>query len=616
MYQLASLFFCLFLLLSSSRPATAEIMNDPHRIFRDHYQAVGGLERLKQIRTTSSEGRVRYDGLEGTFKSWSETPLRYRLEENYGIVNEVEGDDGLIRWRRDTNGQVENIRDEQTLKRRRIAALLEQFAHLDPDSPIFDLAFEGHAEVDGQDCYVVRMSNTINNDVTRYFFRVQDLRVIKTIDRQPDIEILTRYDDYRPVDGCAIPFHQESHILPRNKKKEVFLTHYRIDPPVDRSLFAIPPPATGAIRFPAGDRAENIPFRFIENLIYLPVTIGDDTRLWVLDSGASMSVIDADYAASLGLSVQGSIGGFGFGDLFQLAFVRLSPYRVGAMDMPAQTIHAFKGLSAASYEPVRAGILGFDFLSHFVTRIDYARQTVSFYRPEGFAYNGPGVVLDAPLKYRTFSVPVRIDDFPTARFSLDLGSHRSSFHHPYAQRHNLLGRQGVETVSRGMAGFSFERIVPFTTLTLGGYTLDRPLLTVPPEAGPGSTSVGELAGILGNSLLRHFVLYLDYPKQQVIVEKGANFDRRFAEDKSGMLVGLAESGQPMVSFVAIGTPAAEAGFIAGDRIEAVDGRDAADYGGVVPIRKLLREKAGTRYRFTVRRQEQLLTVPIELRDLF
>lgn len=606
----------LLLSLFVALPVFAEEAVDPYRLFAAHYEAMGGLERFKQVRSGWCIGKVRYDGLEGTFESWSEKPLRYRLDEDFGIIRQSEGDDGTLRWRRDTNGQVEEVRDEETLKRRRIAELLEKFEHLNPDSPWFTLSDEGLTEVEGVPCRVLRLDNHINADVSRLFFALDGLRVVKAIDRQPDVEIHTRYDDYRQIDGLWLPFRQTSDILPRNKRKELIISAQRINPTVDRRRFVKPAPETGAVVFPADDRAENIPFHFSENLIYLPVTINGDTRWWILDSGASMSVIDADYAESLGLKPEGSIGGFGFGDLFTLSFVRLPAYRLGELALPAKTIHAYKGLSANSYEPVRAGILGYDFLSRFVTRIDYARRTVSFYRPESFVYQGPGKVVDAPLKYRTFSLPVRLDDLPEGRFSLDLGAHRSSLHHPFAARHDLLQRPGVETVSKGMAGFSFETLSAFEQLELAGFSIDRPRLTIPDEAGPGTAAVGELAGNLGNSLLRHFVLILDYGKQQVIVERGGEFNGTFPEDRSGLLVGQGEDGGPMVSFVAAGTPASEAGFLAGDVIAAINGTPAAAYGGVLPIRELLRAKPGTRLAFTLLRQGATVRIELVLRELF
>jgi len=153
------------------------------------------------------------------------------------------------------------------------------------------------------------------------------------------------------------------------------------------------------------------------------------------------------------------------------------------------------------------------------------------------------------------------------------------------------------------------------TPDIAGFTIRHPILTIPREAGPGTTSVSELAGSLGNSLLRNFVIYLDYPKQQVIIERGAEFNRPLAEDKSGMLVRMSDTGQPMVSFVAADTPAHVAGFMPGDLIEKIDGHPAADYGGVIPIRKLLRGKTRTKYRLMTQRETEKIDFNLKWREL-
>ena len=327
-----------------------------------------------------------------------------------------------------------------------------------------------------------------------------------------------------------------------------------------------------------------------------------------------MSVIDADYAEQLGLKAQGGIRGHGFGEQFALSFVEVSGYRVGEVSFASQKIYVSQGLTARSYEPEVAGILGYDFLSRFVVEIDYAAQSIRLHDPDGFSYSGDGQVIAAPLKYRTFQLPVSIADV-AGQWSLDLGSHRSSLLYPFAEQHDLLNRPGVETVSQGLAGLAFERVAMFNELKIGKFRLQDMLLSIPAEKGAGAAALGEISGYLGNTTLRHFKLILDYPRQQVILEPGRDFARRFARDGSGMLIGLSEQDQPMISFVANQTPAEAAGFTPGDLIEQVNGQPVAEFGGVVPLRKLLRQQPGTRHRFIVRRGEARLALAIELQDL-
>ena len=68
-----------------------------------------------------------------------------------------------------------------------------------------------------------------------------------------------------------------------------------------------------------------------------------------------------------------------------------------------------------------SGILGYDFLSRFVTRVDYAREELTLYDPELFEYAVDGARVEASLVGDTFAVPVSVDGVPAGRWAVDLG---------------------------------------------------------------------------------------------------------------------------------------------------------------------------------------------------
>lgn len=614
---LGSIVSLLLLLLFSLSVATesAATDNDPYLILQQHYQAIGGLERLKKLESSYAEGRIRHDQLLGRYRFWGQPPLRYRLEEDYGIIRQQEGDDGEQRWQRDTNGQLLIDRDPETLKRRQIERRLARYEHVERDSEVFSLKYLGAEEVEGRLCDKVELRNSINRDVSLFYIDRDSRMVIQAHHQQPDFELSVRYADFRSVGGFIFPFYEKTLIQPWNKEEEVWTERQLVDLPVAESLFAVPQQRANDFSFPQGRKSAESNFLLAENMIYLPVCFEDDCRYWVLDSGASMSVIDADYAHRLGLQPEGEISGHGFGDHFKLSFVETPAYRVGEVVFKPQKVYVAEGVTENSYEPEEAGILGYDFLSRFVVEIDYAARKIRFHDPDSYRYSGNGQVFDAPLKYRTFQLPVVLEGL-SGRWSLDLGSHRSSLSYDFAERHQLLQRAGVETVGQGLASFSFSRIVEFAELKIGKYSLHDVLLNLPREKGAGASALGEISGHLGNSTLRNFRLILDYPRQQVILEPGAEFDQSQPRDGSGLLVGMSHDNQPMASFVAPGSPAEQAGFVAGDLIESIDERPIAEIGGVVAVRRLLRQPPETELRFRVRRGDELLELNLTLQNLY
>jgi hypothetical protein len=543
---------------------------DPYAILFNYYEAIGGLKRLQAIKSGYSEGTILYDGLQGQVRSWYERPLRYRSEEDYGIIAHVEGDDGFQTWFQDTNGQVLVYRDQDTLKRRMVRALLEDYEHLKRNSPWFSLKFQGVRPVNGRECLVVEMTNSINSDVTWYFFDAETSLLVTTIERQPDMEVQTVFSDYRWSHGIYTPFRTESHIRPRDKRIVVELSRNEFNIDYEPTHFSVPQGLKDSV-FEQANMAKDIPFELVEDSICLPVTIAGDTRPWIVDSGASGTVIDADYARSLGLEPQTGIRGFGFGEHFDLAFVRTQGYGIKGVQVGPQTILAVKGLQERFDEPKIAGILGYDFLSRFVVKIDYARQLISFYEPLNFSYEGDGVILNAPLKYNTFSLPVVLNGEYEGMFSLDTGAASASIYYKFAKKYGLLHKRGIKRAASGLNGAFVRKEVRFATVQIGGLSIPNAMLAVHLEPGKGMDASGELAGNLGNSILRHFVVYLDYARQRVILEKGPWFYRRFKADQTGVTVGIDAEGMPMVSYVDETSPGFRAGLRTGDRFVAING---------------------------------------------
>lgn len=595
---------------------------DPYAIMTAHYQATGGLQRWKKLTTSYATGSVIYDGLRGSFKSWEHDPLQTRLEEDFGVIRQVQGDSGASAWRLDYNGQVELLRDPETLQRRELARLLSNFEHLNRSSSVFSLHLEGEEPLNGDQCYVVRLENNLNSDVTRYYLSTQNLRMLASKTKQPDIEITSSYSDYRWVDGFLFSFHQSDDISPREKHRETHLTTLVLNPDIDESLFAVPTAQPPALQFPQGRHQVTIPILLVDGAIYLKVTINNNSGWWLLDSGASSSVIDAQYARSLQLLPSGWIKGFGFGANFDLAFVQLLGLSVGdktdELHMAAHVVMVYSGLTESSYEPQFRGILGYDFISRFVVRIDYGQQCITLYNPDNVPEFAVSSWIDAPLQYHMFTVPVCIDNNYCGRWSIDLGAERSSVNAPYIRQYPYLQQKrasGVEHVSKGLASHSIDKLARFTRLKVAGWQLDNPVLSLSMPVNTGSATLGELAGNLGAAQLQNFILWLDYSKQCVAFEAGKLFGTSEQLDKSGMLVGISYTQQPMVSFVANDSPAHRCGFVAGDQIVAIDGKPVDAYGGVRKIRELLRKAPGNCYEFALQREQDYLVLQLCLEDL-
>lgn len=599
--------FCLF-------PFNVALAVNPYEILDKHIDAIGGLDTLRSVKTRYSTGTILYDDLQGTFRTWQEKPLRYRKEVDFSVIKYVEGDSGEQSWLLDTNGRVLIHRDQQTIKRRQIQKLLEEFEHLNPSSPHFSLQYVKRTSVHQRECHVLTLTNTMNSDRLSYYIDTKSFFMVKSIATTPDLKTVSVYDDFRVIEDIAVPFHTVTTYQPIGKTEETRITHYTINGKSHPGAFNIPV-SKKDYSFPEGHNSTSVSFELKGNLIYLPVTIGGDTQTWLVDSGSSMSVIDTSYANDLGLLKNGEIRGHGFGRLFKLGFAAIPQYRVADILFEQQKVYTLEHLQENSYEPKIFGILGYDFLSRFVVEIDFDSGTITFHEPKSFTYHGTGHSVDAPLKYRTFTLPVKLGKMSTGLWSVDLGAHQSSLHYPFAKNNQLLSRGGVKTVSQGAAGHSFGRISEFSSMKINDFHLEQQLVVIPDKPESGATAFGEVDGTLGISTLRNFHMYLHYPKQQIILEKGRRFNERFPRDKSGMLIGMSATGMPMVSYIDESGPAYGAGVRVGDILLEMNGVEVDKSSSILGLREVLRGSAGTTIEIKALRDTRQIHADLVLRNL-
>ena len=133
-------------------------------------------------------------------------------------------------------------------------------------------------------------------------------------------------------------------------------------------------------------------------------------------------MIDQDYANKLGLKTEGNIKAQGVDKVVDLSFVELPSFSITGIIFEGQKVAAFNLHMLKKWGLDAVGILGYDFLSRFVTKIDYANRRISFYDPNKFEYKNSGTIIDAPLRENMFYVPMTVDDMFSGLWLVDIGA--------------------------------------------------------------------------------------------------------------------------------------------------------------------------------------------------
>jgi hypothetical protein len=589
----------------------------PYDILNKYFRATGGLDQLKAEQSQYIEGNLSLGGLNGTLKSWTLKPGRTRTEADLGVFKITQADNGDYEWVLDSNGKLQKITSfsDAAIKRKKVKRLIAEYEYADPKSEIFQVAYDGTEDVDSVKCHVIRISNNTNNDVLTYFINTQNYLLEKSISIEGEESNDTYYGDYRKVDGLMVAFWTKQIPHQTGQPQELTLTEYVSNPEIDPAVFEPPAESAKDYHFADGDSAVNIPIRFIENHIYVPVTIDCRETFWVLDTGAAISVVGEEFAKNLGLEPEGDLKGVGSGGTVTIKFVTLPSYSLPGVAFDRQTVATIDLKELNRMLPVEiTGILGYDFLSRFVTKIDFANENISVYEPEAFSYDSDGHQVPLHLKNNVFVVDATLDGEHSGSWLFDLGASTTSLNSVYAHINKFGQQKGTIGLGRGAGNYFTKKIIKCSSLDFADFTVNDPFVGFS-FGGTDTVMTSDEIGTLGNSLFKHFIIYCDYTGERLILEEGVDFNKEFPYNRSGLQLARGDNDQYEVLYVSENTPARDAGFLEGDIIKEINGIKADCFDGISAIRKLLQAEAGAKYTFAIERNGELKKLKLKLKDL-
>lgn len=352
----------------------------------------------------------------------------------------------------------------------------------------------------------------------------------------------------------------------------------------------------------------------LELAVHVPVarfSVQGRTANLIVDTGAGLTVLDSEFAHSLGLTGGKSAKIAGAGRTLEvrtLDRLSVSLPNQQAVDVPAVVL-SLEGLSRQMGRRVD-GVLGGHFLRQYVVEFDYQAGRVLFHPRGAFR---PGPEWDV--------LPVRVqDERPvikaalsgggdrnwTPEFLLDTGSNYGLTLLPkFAERQglNASATPTLDDPGFGVGGASPAVLCRMTSFRMGKYRFTHPYVRVRQEGK------GDAGGLIGGAVLRQFRFAIDYPGKRLYLAASDRFGGPIEVDLAGLRVVWegADFDQPRILEVYAGRAAARAGLRAGDVIEMP---------GLRPNRlaELVRQP-GSVLTLSVRRGEERLQVDLRLEPL-
>lgn len=517
------------------------------------------------------------DGMTGTREEWVTANLERREIVRHEFDETVVVYDGKNGWRRDWNGFVEKIAGTDLQHQRDLARI-----------------------------HMLRFGGKNESEVHLPSF---------------DGTMTIAFSDWRKVDGVDVPFTEVTTTGPNTSTAKLQSIEF-----LQRDSVDVTPPQPGA-----GDvfwlhpkaTSQTLPFNFDNNHIMILTTVNGVGPIWFLvDTGANYTVINQSRVAEFGLTPYGGLTTIGGGSSAAAgSYVQHVTYRFGDVELRDQhaAVLELKGLEKLYGMPL-GGILGFDFLSRFVTDIDYVKKTLTL-RPRTFDTShlkGTHVPLVMQGEQPYFGGKIRVgDETIPAWFILDVGAADTiTFTTPFIAKHHLIERAGDQARTvRKFAAPDVEAYNPtnirglIDAVTIGNVTLPHVLVNLS-AAKSGAYTSPAFDGNVSETILSRFAhVILDYGRSVMILQPRASTTKPFEERKTfglSVIAGSPDLHHFTITAVDPSSSAAADGFQKGDVIIAVDTIPAEQL-NLAALKKTLAEE-GSHHTFRIRRETGDVTI--------
>ncbi len=574
------------------------------------WNGISGIVAYGQVRIAglSGTGRVATDLADGRYARYFNVPAMGSSAEVY---------DGKTIWAQDISGGVHPYDTPFARERAITSAYLNRYAYLARANA--KLLCIGTRVEDGRAVTVLRVQPA--GGIAADLAIDSQTHLLNSVSVQLPLasdDGVTRYADYRTIDGLALPFSLSSGTPTAPTDGYAFdVTEYKLLWRASDADFAKPVVRNEARMIGPGT-STTVPMLLEGRQLIIHASINGRAPMpFILDTGGH-AILTTEAAKSLGLHGRGAgvSGGSGSGTI-SAQYTRVRSLRIGnaeLLDQPFLIIpYPYSFYERGKKAPL-AGIIGLELFERFATRLDYGDRTVTFAAFPAFQHRKSGARVSLMFEdQEDMPVVEAAADGHAGLFGTDTGNAGILIlFGDFLKRTGLLAEYtgGRKTIGVGTGGSNTGRAVTLRRFAIGGHTLYDVAGNFT-QMTSGSFSSRTEAGNMGFSILSRFIPTFDYANQALYLDRETRATP-FGVNRAGIRFEKNAPGAFDILLVDAGSAAAAAGLVPGDRIVAINGKDASNYSWADLV-ALVGKTPGTRLLLGVERAGAVRNVTLILR---
>jgi hypothetical protein len=337
-----------------------------------------------------------------------------------------------------------------------------------------------------------------------------------------------------------------------------------------------------------GQNKVNVPFKVVRNMVIIKLKINNNGPYnFILDTGVGFMVItEPSLIDSLSIPDRRTIklGGLGEGDDFDAYYTSTLNIEIPGINSVGVSAAIFKkdhfGLSNYAGVPIY-GLLGYEFFSRLVVKINFSDSTLTAYRPGKMRvpkkYDALPLLIEGNKPFITTCVRFCDKTERDCKLIVDIGAgHPLSLDDDGSKRWPT-DKSIAANLGMGLTGPISGDISRINQLNIGRYILTNVLSSFPARRYEPYTSA-QRDGNLGIDVLKRFHLIFDYGKGLLYVKPRTSLKEAFERDMSGLEYYAGGDGlkHVVISRVEPGSASDDIGLARDDEIMSVNFKPVAN----------------------------------------
>jgi len=290
-----------------------------------------------------------------------------------------------------------------------------------------------------------------------------------------------------------------------------------------------------------------IPFKLINNLIFIPINVNGAELTFMLDTGIAETILFSLDNKEVKLENIEKVKFSGLGGNLSIDglksdrnIAKIGDHIINSSMLLYIIIDEEFNISSHIGIPVN-GVIGYHFFKNHPISIDYTSKKIT-------VYEDASAVKKKVRKFDEFSISVEKDkpyinadvemtrEKKSSKLLIDLGNSDAIWLFPTLIKDFVYNRPNIDDyLGRGFNGDIYGKRSRIHNFYLGDFKFEKPHTAMPDEYSIQHVNlVKDRKGSVGSEIMRRFSVVFDYKSEKLYLKKNRNFDDPFHFNMSGL----------------------------------------------------------------------------------